>query len=123
MHLVTLIKYHYRCQRQPLTLIHLRDQAVYVWTTLVTIRIRSATDCPFIQKLAFSVGRSTFNPHLSGGFSFLSTREYRLPGVEVSEHWRVTIQGVRRGGAFQQGSLVFIYLGDGQSRRFDFGRS
>jgi hypothetical protein len=78
------------------SLMHLRDQAVYVWTTLDSIRIRSAESCRVIRKFAYSIGRSTFNPHLPNGFSLLSTREYRLPGVDVSEHLCVTIPGVGR---------------------------
>jgi len=105
------------------TLIHLRDQAVYVWTTFDTIRIRSATSSQVIRKFAYSIGRSTFNPHLPNGFSFLSTREYRLPGVEVSEHRRVTLRGVGRRVAFRRGSLVYIYIGDRLWKRFNFGRS
>jgi hypothetical protein len=105
------------------SLIYLRDQAVYVWTTLDTIRIRSATDCRVIWRFAYSVGRSTPNPHLPSGFSFLLTRQYQLPGVEVSEHRRTTIRGVGRRVAFQRGSLVYIYISDGNWRRFDFGRS
>jgi hypothetical protein len=105
------------------TLIHLGDQAVYVWMTLDTIRIRSPEDCRVIQQFAYSVGRSTFNPHLPSGFSFLSTREYQLPGAEVSEHQRTTIRGVGRKVAIRRGSLVFIYLGDGTWKRFDFGHS
>jgi hypothetical protein len=73
------------------TLIHVRDQAVYVWSTLDTIQIRSAENCQVIRRFAFSVGRSTPNPHLPSGFSFLLTREYRLFGVEESEHRRITI--------------------------------
>jgi hypothetical protein len=105
------------------SLIHLRDQAVYVWTTLDTIRIRSAMSCRVIRKFTYSVGRSTFNPHLPNCFSFLSTREYRVPGVEVSEHRCTTIQGVGRRVVTRRGDLVCLYLGDGQWRRFNFGRS
>jgi len=105
------------------SLIHLRDQAIYVWTTLDTIRIRSATDRRVIRRFDFSIGRSLFNPHLPSGFSFLSIRDYRLSGVEVSDHWHTTIQGVGRRVAIRRGSLVFIYLGDGEWRRFDFSRS
>jgi hypothetical protein len=105
------------------TLIHLRDQAVYVWMTFDTVRIRSATDSRVIRNVAYAVGRSTFNPHLPRDFSFLSTREYRLPGIEVSEHRRVTILGVGRRVAIRSGSQVYIYIGDGNWRGFDFGRS
>jgi hypothetical protein len=105
------------------SLIHLRDQVVYVWTTLDTIRIRSPTSCRVIWKFAYSIGRSTYNPHLPGGFSFLSTREYRVSGVTVSEHRCTTIRGVGRRVVVHWGSLVYIYLVDGQWRRFDFGSS
>jgi len=103
--------------------IHLCDQATYVWETFDTIRIRSPTSCRVIRRSTLSVGRSTFNPHLPSGFSFLSTRGYRLPGVEILEHRRVTIQGVSRRVAAWRGSLVFLYISDGKWRRFDLGRS
>jgi hypothetical protein len=105
------------------SLIHLRDQAVYVWTTLDTIRIRSAEECRVIRRFNYSIGRSTFNPHLPIGFSFLSTQRHRLFGTTVHQHRRVTIRGVGRRVAFRRGDLVYIYIGDGSWRRFDFGRS
>ena len=86
-------------------------------------RRRSATDWCVIRQFAFSVGSSTFNPHLPSGFSFLSTREYRLPGVEVSEHWRTTGRGVGRRVAIRRGSLIFPYIADGNWRQFNIGRS
>jgi hypothetical protein len=73
------------------SLIHLHDQAVYVWTAFNTVRIRSPESCRVIRWFAFSVGRSTFNPHLTSGFTFVSNREYRLPGDEVAELRRTTI--------------------------------
>jgi len=106
-----------------LSLIHLRDLAVYVWTTLDTIRISCGTGCQVIRRFAYSIGRSTFNPHLPSRFSFLSTREYRLSGVEVSEYRRTTIRAEGRRVAVRRGSLVYLYLGDGLWRWFDFGRS
>jgi hypothetical protein len=105
------------------SLIHLRDQAIYVWTTLDTIRIRTSEDCRVVRKFAYSIGRSTPNPDLPSGFSFLSTREYRVPGATVSEHRCTTIGGVGKRVAFRRGSLIYIYLADGHWRRFDFGRS
>jgi hypothetical protein len=35
------------------TLIHLRDQAVYVWTTLDTVQIRNPESCRVIRRFAF----------------------------------------------------------------------
>jgi hypothetical protein len=105
------------------SLIHLRDQAVYVWTTLDTIQILSATDSGVFRRFADAIGRSASNSHLPCSFSFLSTWQYWLRGVEVSEHRRITIWGVGRRVADRWGCLVFIYLGDGNWRRFDFGRS
>jgi len=105
------------------TLIHLRDQATYVWSTSDTIRTRSASSCRTIRRTAFSVGRSTFNPHLLCGFSFLRTREYRLPGVVVHEHQRITIRGVGRRVVTRRGSLIFLYVGDGLWRRLNLESS
>jgi hypothetical protein len=102
---------------------HLGEKAVYVCTTHGTIRIRSATDCRVIRKFAFSIGRSTSNTHLLSGISFLSTWEYQVPGVEVSKYRCTAIRRVGRSVAVRRGSLVYIYIGDRQLRRFDFGRS
>ena len=70
-----------------------------------------------------TAGRSWFDPHLPGRFSLLRTREYRLPGLEVSEHRRITIRGVGRRVAGRGGSLIFLYAGEGLWRRFDLARS
>jgi len=40
------------------TLIHLRDQARYIWSISDAIRIHSATDHHVIRRTSFSVGRS-----------------------------------------------------------------
>jgi len=63
--LKTILKYYYEfylffLKKNPpiATLIHLRNQATYVGTTLDTIRIRSATGCRTIRRTTYSAGRS-----------------------------------------------------------------
>lgn len=58
------------------TLIHIHDQATYVWSTPDPVQIQTATNTRTIRRLSFTVGKSTINPHLSSGLSFLSTQEY-----------------------------------------------
>jgi hypothetical protein len=103
--------------------IHLLDWATYIWSTLDTVRICSATSFHIFQTTTFSVGRSTFNPHLPSGFSFLQTQEYRLPGVEVFDHRQTTIRGVGRRVVARWGSLIFLSEGDRLWRRFNLGSS
>lgn len=78
------------------SLVHLRDQAMYVFSTIDTIRISSATSCCAIWRVTFSVGQSSVNPHLPSGVSFLGTREYLLPGVMALQHRRWAMSGVSR---------------------------
>ena len=96
---------------------------MHVWSTLDTMRIRSATDCRIVRSVTLSAGRSTFNPHLPSGFLFLRTQEYRLPGVAALDHWRTTIRGVCQAVVARQGNLIFLYIGEGHWRRFDLGLS
>jgi hypothetical protein len=105
------------------TLIHLCDQATYVWLTLLKVRIHSGTNCCTIRRVTLLPGRSVFNPHIPHGFSFLRTREYRSPGLEISEHWVCTIRGVGRRVVARQGSSIFLYEGDSLWRCFDLGYS
>ena len=67
--------------------------------------------------------KKLLNPHLPRRFSFVQTQEYRLPGVEVLEHQRTTIQGVGRGVVAHRGSIIFQYEGEGLWRRFDLANS
>jgi hypothetical protein len=103
----------------PTSLIHLRDQVMYVWSITNTIRIRSETSCWIIRWSCLSSGWSWFNQHLPRRFSCLQTQEYSLPGIEVSEYRRITIHGVGRGLVERRGSLIFLYEGEGLWRRFD----
>jgi hypothetical protein len=64
-----------------------------------------------------------FNPHLPSGFLFLRTQEYQLPGIEVLEYGRATIRGVGRRVVARWGDLIFLYIGDGNWRRFNLGSS
>jgi hypothetical protein len=105
------------------TLIHLRDQVTYVWSTSVAIWIHSATDCHVIRRTTYSAGQSWFNPHLPRCYLFLRIREYRLPGVQVSNHWTTTIRGVGRRVVARWGSVIILYMGDGNWRRFDLDHS
>ena len=105
------------------TQIHIRDQVSYVWLTIHTFWMRSATNCRVIRRTTFSTGRSWFNPHLQRCFAFLQTQEYPLPGVAVFQHRRITMQGVGRGVVSSQGSVIFLYGGDRLWRRFDLARS
>jgi len=73
--------------------------------------------CRVIWRNSYSAGRSWFNPHLPIGLEILWTREYRLRVVELSEHWTTTIRGVGRWVAERGGSLIFLYIGDGNWRR------
>jgi len=88
-----------------------------------TIRIRSATSRRVIQRTSWSTGRGWFNLHLVRHFLFLQTREYPLPGIEISEYRLITIPGVGRGVAPQRGSLIFLYEAEGLWRRFDLART
>jgi hypothetical protein len=74
------------------------------------------------QQFAFRIGRATFNSHLRCGVSFLSTREYRLPDAEISQHRRFTLRGIIRGVVVRRGSLIFLYIGDGQWHRFNLSQ-
>jgi len=76
-------------------------------------------DCQELQQSPLAVGRAQFNPHLQSGFSYLRTREYRVPGAEISQQRRITIRGVFQGVVVQLGGLVYVYIGDGHWRRFD----
>jgi hypothetical protein len=62
------------------------------------------------------------NPHLRCGVLFLSAREYRLPGAEISQSRRVTLQGIFRGVVIRRRSLIFLYIGDGRWHRFNLER-
>jgi len=103
------------------SLSNLRDQATYIWSTLDTIQMHSATHCCIVQRITLSVGRSTFNPHWLTAFSFLQTREYRLHGIAVLEHWLITIRRVGRRVVAWWESLIFLCIGDENWTRFDLG--
>jgi hypothetical protein len=49
---------------------------------------------------------------------FLSTQEYRLPGAEMSQHWRLTHRGILRGVVTQRRDLIFVYIGDSCWHRY-----
>ena len=95
-----------------------RDYAFYAWTQIHTIRVRTTSNCRVIRQPSLQFGRATYNPHLSSGVTFLRTREYRLPGVEISSHGAVTIRGVFRGVVIQRADAVYVHLGDGCWRRY-----
>jgi len=99
-------------------LLHTRDYAFYAWTQIHTIRIRDHSSCRIIRQPSIQFGRAAFNPHLSSGVTILRTREYRLPGVEVSSHRAITIRGVFRGLVVQRRNAVYIYRGDGLWYRY-----
>jgi len=94
-------------------LLSTRDYAFYAWTQIHTIRVRTASSCRIIRQPALQFGRAAFNPHLSSGVTFLQTREYRLPGAEISSHRAITIRRVFRWLVVQRGTTVYIYGGDG----------
>ena len=99
-------------------LLSTRDYALYAWTQIHTIRVRTATSCRVVRQPSLQFGRAVFTPHLSSGVSILRTGEYRLPGVEVSSHRFITIRGVFRGVVVQRRNAVYVYLGDGLWRRY-----
>jgi len=92
---------------------------LYAWTSVHTSRVRTATESREFRQVAFRVGRARPNPHLRCGFTFLSTREYRLPGAEIHQHRRFTLRGVFRGVVVRRGNLIFVYIGDGNWHRFN----
>jgi len=79
------------------SLINTRDWALYAWTSLHTCRVCTATESQVFQQSSFPIGKGPFNPHLLGGFSCLQVQEYRIPGAEISEHRRTTVQGIFQG--------------------------
>ena len=62
-----------------------------------------------LSAICFSIRTGPFNPHLPCGISFLRTRDYRMLGVEISQHRCTTIQGIIQGVVVRQGSWVFVY--------------
>ena len=92
---------------------------LYAWTSVYTSRVRTATESGEFRQIAFRVGRAQCNPHLRCGVTFLSAREYRLPGAEIHQHRRFTLRGVFRGVVVRRRSLIFVYIGDGNWHRFD----
>jgi len=101
------------------SLINTCEWAFDVWISLHTSRVRTATDSRVSREITPSVGRGPFNPHVPGGFSFLRTREYWLPGAQISEHKRFNIRGVLQSVVIERRGLIFIHLGDEHWRRFD----
>jgi len=99
-------------------LIHTRDYALYAWTQIHTIRVRTASGCRVFRQPSLQFGRAAFNPHLSSGVTFLRTREYRLPSADVSSHRFVSLRGVFRGLVVQRREAVFVYRGDSLWYRF-----
>ena len=71
------------------------------------------TSCQDFRQSSLQFARAPFHPHLPSGFTFLSTRGYRLPGAEVLEYRSITIQVVFRGVVVRRGSVIYIYRGDG----------
>jgi len=94
----------------------------YGWSTLDTVRICTPTFSHVIPRSDLSIGRRWYNPHLPRRSGLLRTREYGLPGVEISEHWRVNIREVGRGVVTRRRSIVLLYEGESLWRRFDFLR-
>jgi hypothetical protein len=76
------------------SLIHIRDWAVIAWISLYTSQICIAEGGQEFRQLAFRIARAPFNSHLCCGLWFLSTREYRLPGVVISQHRSLTLRGI-----------------------------
>jgi len=91
------------------------------WTQTYTIRVRTSADCRVVRQSSVQFARAQFNPHLPSGFLFRAVREYRLPGVTVSEHRFVTIEGVFQGPVVRRGSLILVNRGDGLWYRFRSG--
>jgi len=58
-------------------LIHCRDYALYAWSQIYTIQVRTATSSQTLWQPSLQFGRASFNPHLPSGFTFLRTQEYR----------------------------------------------
>ena len=59
-----------------------------------------------------------FNPHLPSGIPFLRTREYRLPGAEISSHRTLTVRGVFPRVIGRWRGVIYLYRGDGLWYRF-----
>jgi len=119
----TIIKYYLEFYLFKITsLIHTQDWAVYACTSIYSSPVRVAEDYREFRQFAFRIGRAPFNPHLLCGFSFLSTRQYRLPGDEVSQHRPSTLGGIFWGVVVRRRSLIFVYIRDGNWPRFDLER-
>jgi len=54
-------------------IIHLRDHALYAWTQVHSIRVRTATSCRDFRQFSLQFTRAPFNPHWPSGLSFLWT--------------------------------------------------
>jgi len=101
------------------SLLSTRDCATYAWTNIESTRVPTATSCWIFWQTTFRISRAVFNPHLPCGILFLRTREYWVPGVEMSQHQCITIRGIFWGVVIQQKRLIFCYFGDGCCYRFD----
>ena len=99
------------------SLIHIRDCAMNGWTALYTSRVHTAEAGRDFRQSGFRVGRAPFNSQLRCGLSFLSTREYRLPGAEISQQRLFTLQGIFRRVVVRRRDLMFVYNRDGNWHR------
>jgi len=95
------------------SVIHLRDHALYAWSQVNTVRLRTATSCREFRQSSLQCGRASFNPHLLSGFLLLWNRRYWLTGAEILQHRCVTIQGIFRGVIVWRQGVIYIYRGDG----------
>jgi len=102
------------------SIIHLRDHALYAWSQVNTLRLRTATSCREFRQSSLQFIRASFNPHLLSGSSFLWTRRYWLPGAEILKHQCVTIRGIFRGVIVRRQGVIYIYCGDGLWLRYRF---
>jgi hypothetical protein len=100
-------------------LIHLCDWALYVWTSLHTRWVRTATGFRTIRESSIHVGSAPLNPHLPTGVPFLRRREYWGHGATVFEYRSFTVWRIIPGLVVWRGSLIFVYIGDGHWRRLD----
>jgi len=102
------------------SLIYTRDWSVYARTQVDTSRVRTAQECRGFRQFAFRIGQVQVNPHIHYGFSLLSTWEYRLPGAELSQHWRCTLRGNLKEVVFRWRNVIFVYSWQGLWHRFDW---
>lgn len=80
----------------------------------------TATDCLVLRQSSGASERGPFDLHLPGGFSFLPTWEYLVPGAQRSAHHRITIWGIYRGLVIRCRGLIYVYIIIGLWRRYNY---